>query len=149
MQVVKYILQSRTLPLKPVGILKGLKAPLKLTASNFAVTVDATTIDTDSEMRDEHLKEDEYFDVAKYPVISFKSTKITKSSSAGRYYMFANLTIKGITKPVELGFSATPKDGGYFFEGEFEINRRDFTVGDKSISLQDKVKISLKVFAKK
>ena len=139
--------------IKTGGDFKGMKGiinfdPLKLPTSNFTVTVEAATIDTDSEMRDDHLKEDDYFGVAKYPSISVKSTKITKSSSAGRYYMFANLTIKGITKPVELGFSAMPKDGGYFFEGEFEINRRDFNVGDKSISLQDKVKISLKVLAK-
>jgi polyisoprenoid-binding protein YceI len=59
------------------------------------------------------------------------------------------LTIKGTTKPVEFGFAATPQEGGYLFEGEFEINRLDYKVGDKSISLQDNVKVSLKVFAKK
>ena len=123
--------------------------PSKISASSFDVTVDAATIDTDSEMRDEHLKEDEYFDVVKFPLIRIKSTRVTTSSSPGRFYMFADLTIKGTTRPIEFGFSATPKDGGYFFDGEFTINRIDFNVGDKSISLQDKVIVSLKVFAKK
>jgi polyisoprenoid-binding protein YceI len=123
--------------------------PAKPAASSMNVSVDAATVDTDSEMRDDHLKEDEYFDAAKYPTINFKSTKISTSSVPGKYFMVGNLTIKGITKPVEFGFSATPKDGGYLFDGEFAINRLDYKVGDKSFSLQDNVNISLKVFAKK
>jgi polyisoprenoid-binding protein YceI len=140
--------------IKTGGDFSGLKGtisfdPAKLAASSINVSVDAATIDTDSEMRDDHLKQDEYFDVAKFPTLNFKSTKITLSSTAGRYYVFGNLTIKGITRPVEFGFSATPKDNGILLEGEFEINRLDYHVGDKSISLQDNVKINLKVFAKK
>ena len=123
--------------------------PSKPSISSFLVSVDAATIDTESEMRDEHLKEEEYFDVLKYPIISFKSTRVTTSSNAGRYYMFGELTIKGVTRPVEFGFSATPKDGGYLFDGEFKINRLDYKVGEKSISLQDNVEVHLKVFAKK
>ena len=123
--------------------------PSKIFDASFDVSIDAATIDTESEMRDEHLKEEEYFDVLKFPMISIKSTRVTTSSNPGRFYMFANLTIKGITHPIEFGFSATPKEGGYFFDGEFTINRLDYKVGDKSISLQDKVTVSLKVFAKK
>ncbi|MDO9373036.1 MAG: YceI family protein [Ferruginibacter sp.] len=123
--------------------------PAKLSTAGFEVSVDVSTLDTDSEMRDEHLKEDEYFDLAKFPIISLKSTKVTPSSTKGRYYMFADLTIKGTTRPVEFGFSATPNDGGYLFDGEFTIDRLDYKVGDKSISLQNKVVINLKVLAKK
>lgn len=140
--------------IKTGGDLQGLKGsihfdPAKPGSSDFTVSVETNTIDTDSEMRDEHLKESEYFDVAKYPTINFKSTKVTPSTAAGRYYLFGDLTIKGITKPVQFGFSATPKDDGYLFEGEFEINRLDFKVGEKSISLQDNLKINLSVFARK
>lgn len=140
--------------IKTGGDFKGLKGsiqfdPAKPGAGSFEVSVETNTVDTDSEMRDEHLKGNDYFNVEKYPAINLKSTKITPSSTAGRFYMFANLTIKGITKPVEFGFSATPKDNGYLFEGEFEINRLDFTVGKKSMTLQDNVKINLSVLAKK
>ncbi|MEO6230740.1 MAG: YceI family protein [Ferruginibacter sp.] len=140
--------------IKTGGDFKGLTGaikfdPAKLTTSNFAVSVVTSTIDTDSEMRDDHLKEDDYFDVVKYPLINFKSIRITTSGVKGRFYMFGNLTIKGITKPVEFGFSATPSNGGYLFDGTFDINRLDFKVGEESISLQDKVTIALKVFAKK
>lgn len=123
--------------------------PAKLSTASFDVSVEVATLDTDSEMRDEHLKEAEYFDVAKFPSIYIKSTRVTPSSTPGRYYMFADLTIKGTTRPIEFGFSAAPKEGGYFFDGEFTIDRLDYKVGDKSISLQDKVVITLKVFAKK
>ncbi|CAN5647761.1 hypothetical protein BH11BAC3_BH11BAC3_33750 [soil metagenome] len=140
--------------IKTGGDFKGLTGaikfdPTKLNTSNFAVSVAVATIDTDSEMRDDHLKEDDYFDVAQYPLISFISTRITTSGLKGRFYLFGNLTIKGTTKPVEFGFSATPSNGGYLFDGTFDINRLDFKVGEESISLQDKVTIALKVFAKK
>ena len=140
--------------IKTGGDFKGLKGvikfdPASLATSFFDVTVDANTINTDNNMRDDHLKESEYFDVAKYKTISFKSTKVLQSTKAGRYYVYGNITIKNVTKPVEFGFGITPKDGGYIFDGQFEINRRDFGVGSSSISLADKLKISLTVFAKK
>ncbi len=139
--------------IKTGGDFKGLKGTIKflpanLAASAFDVTVDAATINTDNESRDEHLKKDEYFDVTAHKTIEFKSTKITLSSTAGRYYMFGNLTIKGVTKPVEFGFSAKPKDGGYIFDGEFKINRRDFGVGGSSVSMSDNLTVTLSVLAK-
>jgi len=62
--------------------------------------------------------------------------------------MFGNLTIKGVTKPVEFGFSASPQNGGYVFDGEFKINRRDFGVGESSVSLSDNLTVTLSVFAR-
>ena len=140
--------------IKTGGDFQGLKGailfdPAKPASSSIEVSVDAATVDTDSEMRDDHLKEDEYFGVVKYPTINFKSTKVTAANKPGWFYVFGNLTIKGITKPVEFGFTATAQDEGYLFEGEFEIDRLDFKVGEKSITMQDKVQISLKVFARK
>ena len=139
--------------IKTKGDFKGLKGNIKFytanpAASAFDITVDAGTIDTDNESRDEHLRKAEYFDVATYKTISFVSTKVTLSSTAGRYYMFGNLTIKGVTKPVEFGFSASPKNGGYVFDGEFKINRRDFGVGESSVSLSDNLTVTLSVFAR-
>jgi len=139
--------------IKTGGDFKGLKGNIKFypanpAASSFDITVDAGTIDTDNDSRDDHLRKPEYFDVAKYKTIELKSTKVTFSKTAGRFYVFANLTIKGVTKPIEFGFAATPKNGGYIFDGEFQINRRDFGVGGNSVSLSDKLTVSLSVFAK-
>lgn len=148
---VKFVIKN--FGIKTNGTLKGLKGTIKflpanLPSSAFDVAVDVATIDTDNNSRDEHLRQAEYFDAATHKTILLKSTKITTSSIAGRYYMFANLTIKGVTKPVEFGFGATPKDGGYVFDGEFKINRRAFGVGGSSVSLSDNLTVSLSVLAK-
>jgi polyisoprenoid-binding protein YceI len=120
-----------------------------LATSQFTVSVKSSTVDTDNGTRDNHLRKPEYFDADKYPLISFVSTRITQSTVSGRYFMFGNLTIKGITKPVQFGFSAAPSANGYVFNGEFEINRRDYGVGGSSMSLADNLKISLTVAANK
>jgi len=139
--------------IKTGGDFSGLKGtikfePEKFASSSFDVTVDAATVDTDNSSRDDHLRKAEYFDVNTYKTIHFKSTKIVKSTTAGRFYMYGDLTIKGVTKPVEFGFGATPKSGGYVFDGEFKINRRDFGVGGSSVSMSDNLTVTLAVFAK-
>jgi polyisoprenoid-binding protein YceI len=136
------------------GDFTGLKGaiifnPESLNSSRFNVSVDAKTVDTDNSAMENHLRKPEYFDVEKYPLISFVSTKITNSTIAGRFYVFGNLTIKGVTKAVEFGFGAAPSASGYVFTGEFEINRRDFGVGGSSMSLSDNLKVSLNIAANK
>jgi len=139
--------------IKTGGDFTGLKGtikfdPEKYAFSSFDVTVDASTVDTDNSSRDGHLKKAEYFDVDTYKTLHFKSTKIVKSTAEGRFYMYGELTIKAVTKPVEFGFGATAKNGGYVFDGSFDINRRDFGVGGSSISMADNLTVSLTVFAK-
>ena len=139
--------------IKTGGDFAGLKGSIKFNPANIAisifdVTIDAATIDTDNESRDGHLRKAEYFDVAGFKTIRFKSTKVVLSTVPGRYYIYADITIKGVTKPVEFGFGATPKNGGYIFDGEFKINRRNFGVGSSSATLSDNLTVSLKVFAK-
>jgi len=135
------------------GDLSGLSGSIKFDPANFAasvfdVSVNAASIDTDNNARDNHLRKEEYFDVEKYKTIHFQSTKVTRSSKAGRFFLFGDLTIKGVTKPISFPFSATAKNGGYLFEGNFEINRRDFGVGGSSVSMADKLKVQLSILAK-
>jgi polyisoprenoid-binding protein YceI len=140
--------------IKVGGDFTGLKGsiifnPKALATSSINVSVDANSINTDNGSRDKHLRKEEYFDVAKHTTLSFVSTKITESSVAGRYFVVGNLTIKGVTKPVQFGFSATATEVGYKFNGEFEINRRDFGVGGSSSIMADKLKVKLDISAKK
>lgn len=123
--------------------------PANLSIASFDVSVEAKTVDTDIEARDVHLRKAEYFDAENYPRLVFKSSKIVKTNKPEYLYMFGNISIKGITKEVKFPFTYTPKDGGYLFEGEFELNRRDFGVGGKSFSLSDDLTVKLSVFAKK
>jgi polyisoprenoid-binding protein YceI len=63
------------------------------------VTIDATSVNTREPRRDDHLKSADFFDVAKYPTLTFKSTKITPAG-AGKLKMAGDLTMHGVTKPV-------------------------------------------------
>jgi len=69
--------------------------------SSIDVTIDATTVDTTEPMRDKDLKSDKFFDVAKYPTITFKSKKI-ENVSAGKLKVTGDLTIHGVTKEAVL-----------------------------------------------
>jgi polyisoprenoid-binding protein YceI len=122
--------------------------PQVLPNASFDVSVAATTVNTGNKTRDGHLRKDDYFDVAKYPRITIKSTKITATNKAGYYYFFGTLTIRDVTKEISFPFTAAPNEGGYLFKGDFKINRRDFGVGGSSISMADNLTVSLSVYAK-
>jgi polyisoprenoid-binding protein YceI len=68
--------------------------------STVNTEIDASTIDTHNERRDKDLKSAEFFDVAKYPTITFKSTKFEKSGDG--YKVTGDLTMHGVTKPVTM-----------------------------------------------
>ena len=123
--------------------------PANLAGASFNVSVDAKSVDTDVEARDNHLRKEEYFDVEKYPKLSFRSTKITTTNKEGYLFMFGVITIKNISKEISFPFQQTSKDGGILFEGEFKLNRRDFGVGGKSFSMSDELNVELSIFAKK
>src|SRR5262252_3555718 len=73
--------------------------------SSVNVTIDATTVDTREPDRDKHLKSDAFFDVMKYPTMTFKSTKIEKNAD-GTLKVTGDLTIRGNTKSVVLTATA-------------------------------------------
>jgi polyisoprenoid-binding protein YceI len=72
-----------------------------ISKSSVDVTIDANTVDTGEPKRDADLKSANFFDVAHYPTITFKSAKIEKISAA-KMKVTGDLTIRGITKPVAL-----------------------------------------------
>ena len=136
------------------GTFEGLKGaiifdPAKLASCSFEVSVDAKTVDTDIEARDNHLRKEEYFDVEKYPNIIFKSSKISATNKSEFLYVYGTITIKGVAKEVSFPFTYKSQDGGYLFEGNFKLNRRDFGVGGKSFSMSDELTVELSVFARK
>lgn len=95
-------------------------------------TADATSISTNNEKRDEHLKSADFFDAANFPQITFKATKFEKKDSEEEYELTGDLTMKGITKSVKLNaeFGGVIKDpwgntkAGFTVTGK--INRKDF-----------------------
>ena len=135
------------------GSFKGIQGTIKYSpenpsSSSMDVTVDSKSVNSGIKMRDNHLRKEEYFDVKKYPVIRFISTKITPSSKTGTLFIFGKLTIKNVTREVSFPFTAVSEEDGYVFSGEFKINRIDFGVGESS-SVSDNLTVVLKVFARK
>jgi polyisoprenoid-binding protein YceI len=74
-----------------------------LTKSTLEATIDASTVNTREPKRDAHLKSPDFFDVAKFPTLSFKSNKVTKAGD--KVKIAGDLTMHGVTKPVT--FEAT------------------------------------------
>lgn len=94
-------------------------------------SLDVNSITTNQEMRDNHLKNDDFFQADKYPTIDFKSTSFKKVNDVD-YVLTGNLTMKGVTKEVEVNaeFGGETKDMHGNVKAGFEItgiiNRKDF-----------------------
>jgi polyisoprenoid-binding protein YceI len=122
------------------GSLSGLKATInfdenKPATGSITASVDPKTIATGIELRNTHLREkEEFFNTSKYPLISFKSIKIKKNDSGG-YVVTGNLTIKNITKQVDIPFTFTKTATGALFKGQFSIDAVNYTVGTSSKSV--------------
>ena len=120
--------------------------PARPTETVFDVSVDANSINTDNNMRDNHLREDTYFDVKKYPRIRFVSVKVTSSTRRNEFFVFGKLMIKDHSKDISFPFTVTPSGPGYLFKGSFTINRKDFGVGGASI-VSDNLDVLLSIQA--
>ncbi len=106
-------------------------------------SADVVSINTSSKSRDNHLKKDEYFDVAKFPKLTFKSTSVKKAGQA--YKIAGNITIKGVTKPIVLNatIKLAPDTKSVEIKADGEINRIDYGVGTSGASLNDEVKLKI------
>lgn len=109
------------------------KSDLDFTDAKIGFTVDAASINTDDEKRDGHLKSPDFFDVAKYPEITFVSKSMKPGKIKGTYTLVGDLTMHGITKPVTLtaiGASKVVKDPygmeRYAFKVTGKLNRKDY-----------------------
>jgi polyisoprenoid-binding protein YceI len=72
-----------------------------ISRSSVHVVIDAASISTRNEQRDQHLRSPDFLDVANFPTIDFQSTRVTRDSD-GALKVVGNLTIRGVTKEVAL-----------------------------------------------
>lgn len=111
------------------GSIESTKADFDGAAINF--TVDVNSVNTDNEMRDKHLKADDFFNAEKYPQMSFKSTSFKKTADK-KYTLEGDLTIRDVTKRVKFDvyFGGIMKDpygntkAG--FKATSKISRKEF-----------------------
>jgi len=127
-----------------------------ISKSSVEVSIDAASINTDVEARDNHLRSDAFFDVAKYPTITFKSTSV-KEVAKGKLEVTGDFTVHGVTKRITFpitnaGTQAGPKPGTVvagFIDGALTIDRQDYGVSYGKGMVGDEVAISLNIEAGK
>lgn len=119
------------------------------TKSSVEAVIDATTVNTTVEARDKHLKSPDFFDVAKYPTLTFKSTSVKKVN--GKLQLIGDLTLAGVTKSVTFDVEgpSTPRTtkgktiSGFSASGT--LKRSDFNFGPKFAPpmLGDEIKFTI------
>jgi len=97
--------------------------PADLSQAVFDVQIPTRSVNTDNRMRDNHLREEDFFHVEKYPTITFKSEKVEKAE--GGYSVTGTLTMRGVSKTVSIPFSVENNR----FSGTFSLDRTDYGVG--------------------
>jgi polyisoprenoid-binding protein YceI len=115
----------------------------KLSDSKIDVRGDATTIKTGNNMRDRHLKKEEWFDASKFPSIHFISQSFSQTPEG--FIINGILTLKDVSKPISFPFTVERKGKTSVFKGEFTINRIDYGVGEKSFTVGNDVHVLLEV----
>lgn len=114
---------------------------------NANVTIDVKSISTDNDMRDNHLKSDDFFNAEKFPVITFKS-KGVKMIEKNKYVMSGDLTIRDVTKSVEIpvvyGGTVTDPWGNVKagFKATGKINRKEFNLMYKNAAATGEAVVS-------
>jgi len=132
--------------------------PEDVSSSKVELTVQANSIYTNNDQRDTHLRSPDFFNVEKFPTLSFESTGV--SGSGDDLQVTGNLTIHGVTKkvtvPVDfLGSMDTPMGTKAGFATEFTIDRKDYgitwnrTLDQGGAILGDEVTIGINVEANK
>lgn len=127
--------------------------------STAEATIEAASINTNQEQRDQHIRSADFFDAENHPQITFRSTGVR--SEDGHFLLDGELTIRGTTKPITLelelnGFGPDPYGGTRVgFSASGEINRQDFAVSyngpipgaDNAMVLSDMVTLHIEVEA--
>lgn len=136
------------------GSFKNFSSTITASKEDFSDAVvelkaDVNSVNTDNERRDAHLKNEDFFDAAKYPTLTFKSTSV-KKAGGNKYKVAGNLTFHGVTKPVTLDATLRGKTvnqakkavAGFKVTGT--IKRSDFNFGTKyaTAMLSDEVTLN-------
>jgi polyisoprenoid-binding protein YceI len=120
-----------------------------ITKSSVEVTIDATSIDTRVEARNKHLNSADFFDTAKFPTITFKSTQVAHAGP-GRLKVTGDLTMKGVTKSVVLDVVGPTKPitdpwGGTRrgLSATVKVSRKAFGISFDPAGIGDEVAITI------
>jgi len=121
--------------------------PQKIEDSSFKVTIDASSINTRIQRRDDHLRSKDFLSVAEYPEITFVSKKVAKSGDK-MLKVTGDMTLRGITKEIEVPIETVFYENNRGrFRGTFPINRKDFgiTFNSNMNPIEDVIKVQFDI----
>ena len=98
--------------------------PAALAGARIALTIDAATIDTGIQMRDNHLRSSDFFDVERFPTIVFQSVRV--ESTGRRAIVVGRLTLHGVTREVTVPIDVQITNTALVASGEFIVNRGEY-----------------------
>jgi polyisoprenoid-binding protein YceI len=117
--------------------------------SKVSITIDMTSVTTDTPKLTEHLKTADFFDVAKFPQATFQSTEIKPGGEKGATHtVTGNLQLHGVTKSITFPATIVVNAGTVTVESNFAINRKDFGInyaGAADDLIRDDVVLKLNV----
>ena len=119
--------------------------PHDLSRASIRASIDAQSVNTGLKIRDDILRNSEYFNTDRFPKISISSTKIEKSIKKNEYFGYFGLTIKNTTKNIKIPFTFEQMNTKGIFRSTFIINRLDFKIGRKSILLDNTASILITI----
>ncbi len=111
--------------------------------STVEAVIDAASVDTNEPERDAHLRSADFLDAARYPTITFRSTRIERADG-GRWKVTGELTLLGRTRPVSLDVDGSPTDGTRAgARATTTIDRRDFGMTYAGFAVGNRVAITI------
>ena len=119
-----------------------------LSNSYINATITVNSIFTGIEARDKHLLETDYFDALNHEKIILKSSKLKKDTN-GNITLFAKLSVKGIIEEMEIPLEVFEDNSMLVLKASMMVNRKNFSVGGRSILLSNNVKIQVEYSATK
>ncbi|WP_309399352.1 YceI family protein [Cerasicoccus maritimus] len=123
------------------------------TKNSAKATINTASVDTNNDKRDSHLQKSDYFDVAKFPDMTFETTKWVKSGDK-KYQVTGNLSLLGVTKPVMLDveYLGAVEGSGHYkgmeivgFKGTTKIDRTDWGLSAGGPIVGDDVEITISI----
>jgi polyisoprenoid-binding protein YceI len=123
----------------------------KISTGVLDIKIQAASVNTGSDMKDNKLKSKDFFDVKHDPLITFKSTKIVRTSP-GNYQVQGNFTIRGVTKPDALTLTSDTEGKGVGeIKGSMAFDRKDYGVDGSIpfIRIADRVEVTIAFQAKR
>lgn len=104
--------------------------PAALTTGRITLTIEAASLDTGIEMRDNHLRSSDFFDVTRFPTVDFQSVRV--EAAGRRATVVGRLTLHGVTREIAVPIDVQVSSSALVASGEFIVNRGEYAISYNS-----------------